>query len=143
MGLGISPCRMIRCRRIAGCKGKAADSSACVYGDPLPLAAAEFMRVECSAFLAESDQLQGLRHMLSHRSPASAGCRGQGLGDDIGHTHVRIQRAIRVLEHCLHGTAIAGESLFGKGAHLLAMKEQRARSRFGQQQEELCQSGFA
>ena len=82
------------------------------------------------AALAEG--LEDFCDALADDGPTEASFSGERLGDDVLYTHAWIQRAIRVLEYCLHSAAIAGQVLFSKGAHLLVSKEQRARSRFGQ-----------
>src|SRR5262249_47539534 len=75
-------------------------------GDALALPTTEFVWIQCSALRTESYQGEHLSDTLTHGCTAKTHLRQERLGNDILHTHARIERAVGILKHRLHGTAI-------------------------------------
>ena len=76
-------------------------------GDPdaLALAARELVRIAGRHGRGEPHELQQLRHAPGNLVRRKQAVRHDGLGDDLGDGHARVERGVRVLEHELDITA--------------------------------------
>src|SRR5215831_5113640 len=101
------------------------------------------MRVERGAFSWQPDQLQHLADAIGRLVAAQAIVAGEWLGDDIANAHARIQRAVGVLEHGLHGPTVAREVRALEVADRLAVEEEPPRRRTLEEQQEPGERGLA
>ena len=112
-------------------------------GDALALAAGEFMGIAVEQLGPQADLL-GKPHdaglALGRAQPVR---HGQRLGDDAGHRHARIQRALRVLEHDLEAPAERGQRLARGRPDIGAVEQHLARRRPLQAHDGLAQRGLA
>ena len=112
--------------------------------DALALAAGELVRV---AVLEGQVQTHGLHDLLDAGIALCAGLVGasnvDGLGNDVGHSHARVEGAVRVLEDELHLLAGAREVLALELGEVFAVEDDLAGGGLGQAQDALAGGGLS
>jgi hypothetical protein len=79
--------------------------------DALALAAAELVRVAVEVVGVEADLVEQLLDEGASLGAAGDAVHAEGLADDVGHGHARVERAVGVLEDDLHVAPHAAQGL--------------------------------
>jgi hypothetical protein len=79
--------------------------------------------------LRKSDQIQELEDALAERRRIGPLVDDQRLADDRAYAHPRIEGPVRILEHGLHGSAIAPEPVAVQRRERCAVEADRAARR--------------
>ena len=89
--------------------------------DPLPLAAAERMRVARHVIAGQAHRVEQLAHPRGGRAARGTEV-AKRLADDVADREARIQRRVPVLEHHLHRPPEGAEPPLGDGGDVLALE---------------------